>query len=200
VAGGRGWDGSRGRVYRAGPAAATPRRTAAAYDGRVSEPGSPPPPSSPPGERRLAHPPSDRYRAAEARTEAARAAPDPAASVVRGVALAVVVAVVGALAIVVLGGILTLTAGLVVVAGATGWGIAAALRFGAGERLPPGRRVRGAIVLAIATVLAGQLGLWQYARIEGGVLPPLDYLAEVFGPLVPAQVLVAVVAAWLAAR
>jgi hypothetical protein len=166
----------------------------------VSEPGPPPPTGPAPGERRLAHPPSDRYREAEARAEAARTALDPAASDARGVTLAVLVAMVGAVAIVVLGGVLTLTAGLLVVAAATGWGIAAALRFGAGERLEGGRRIWIAIALAVAAVLAGQLGLWQYARIEGGVLPLIDYLAEVFGALVPAQVVVAVVAAWLTAR
>lgn len=166
----------------------------------MSEQGPPEPTGPAPGERRLAHPPSDRYREAEARAEVARAALDPAASVARGIVLAVVVATVGAVAIVVLGGVLTLTAGLVVVAAATGWGIAAALRFGAGERLAGGRRIWIAVALAVAAVLAGQLGLWQYARIEGGVLPPIDYLAEVFGALVPAQFVVAVVGAWLAAR
>ena len=49
-------------------------------------------------------------------------------------------------------------------------------------------------------MVVGQLGLWQYARIEGGVLPPLDYLAEVFGPLVPGQFVVAAIAAWIGAR
>ena len=166
----------------------------------MSEPGPPPPAATAPGERRLAHPPSDRYRESEARAEAARAAPDPAASVARGVVLGVVVGIVGAGAIVLLGGVLSLTAGLVVVAAATGWGIAAALRFGAGERLPAGRRIGIAVGLGVAAVLAGQLGLWQYARTEGGVLPLVDYLAEVFGALVPAQFVVAVVAAWLAAR
>jgi hypothetical protein len=166
----------------------------------MSEPAEPPPPGPTPGERRLAHPPSDRYRAAEARAEAARAAPDPGASLVRAVVLAVLVAIAGAVAIVVLGGILTFTAGLVVVAAATGWGIAMALRFGAGERLSRDRRVWAAVALAAVAILAGQIGLWLYARIEGGVLPPIDYLAEVFGPLVPVQLLVAVIAAWLTAR
>lgn len=159
-----------------------------------------PPPT--PGERRLAHPPSDRYREAEARRArtAAAATPDPAASVARGVAIAVVVAIVGAAAIVVLGGVVTFTAGLVVVAGAIGWGIAAGLRFGAGDHLRPTRRVGAAVVLALGAVALGLLGLWQYARIEGGVLSPLDYLAEVFGLLVPLQLAVAAVVAWLAAR
>jgi hypothetical protein len=127
-------------------------------------------------------------------------APDPAASVARGLAIAVTVAILGAVAIVLLGGVLTLTAGLVIVAGVTGWGIAAGLRFGAGRQIRPRRRVVAAVVLAIGAVALGQLGLWQYARIEGGVLPPLEYLAEVFGVLVPGQFAAAAVVAWLAAR
>src|SRR6476469_644444 len=71
---------------------------------------APPPDATPatpsPGERRLARPPSDRYREAEAATAAAEAEAtiDPAASVARGVALAAAVAVSGAAAIVFLGG------------------------------------------------------------------------------------------------
>ena len=179
------------------------RAAQARYDDAVTDPNplpaQPPPPT--PGERRLAHPPSDRYREAEAmRAAAAAATPDPAASVARGVALGVVVAILGAAAIVVLGGLVTMTAGLVVVAGVIGWGVAAGLRFGAGEHLRPDRRVVAAVVLALGAVGLGQLGVWQYARIEGGVLAPLDYLAEVFGLLVPLQFAVAAVVAWLAAR
>ena len=57
-----------------------------------------------------------------------------------------------------------------------------------------------ALLIALGAVVVAQLGLWQYARIEGGVLPPLDYLAEVFGPLVPGQLLVAAIAARIGAR
>ena len=155
-----------------------------------------------PGERRLAHPPSDRYRAAEAAAaEAPQAAPpDPAASVPRGIAIATVVAIVGAVAIVVLGGILALSAGLVVVAAVIGWGVAIALRVGAGDHLAPRRRLALALTLSLGSVALGQLGLWQYARTEGGVLAPLDYLAEVFGFLVPFQFGAAAAAAWLSAR
>ncbi len=156
-------------------------------------------PPATPGERRLAHPPSDRYRAEEER-RAAAAAPDASASLARGLAIAVVVAMVGAIAIVLLGGVLAFTSGLVVVAGATAWGVGAALRFGAGEHLAGRRRVVTAVVIAVAAVVLGQLGLWQYAKVEGGVLPPLEYLAEVFGLLVPVQVAVAAVVAWVAAR
>jgi hypothetical protein len=155
-------------------------------------------PSSP-GERRLAHPPSDRYRAAEGRAEAA-SLPDPAASIARGVAIASVVAILGMVPIVVLGGVLALTTGLLVVAGATGWGVAVALRVGAGEYLPARRRVILAVGLTLGAIALGQLGLWLYARTEGGVLAPLDYLGEVYGPLVPLEFVAAAVVAWLVAR
>jgi hypothetical protein len=181
------------------------------YDGPVSEPdaaepasAAPPPAPRPPtpGERRLAHPPSDRYRAAEERAGATEAEgeTDRSASVARGVALAVVVAAVGAAAIVVLGGILTMTAGLVVVAAAVGWGVALALRFGAGSKLAGSRRAALAVVITLIAVGAAQLGLWQYAQLEGGVLGPLDYLWEVFGVLVPIEIVVAVGLAWVVAR
>jgi hypothetical protein len=151
-----------------------------------------------PGERRLSHPPSDRYRLAE--TPPADDRPDPGASVVRGIAIAVAVAGAGAVAIVILGGVLTVTAGLVIIAAAVGWGVGTGLRVGAGPRLPPRRRVVVAIVLAIVSIGLGQAGLWEYAQREGGVLAPLDYLAEVYGPLVPLQLLAAAGAAWLGAR
>jgi hypothetical protein len=153
-----------------------------------------------PGERRLAHPPSDRYRAAEEQQAAAAAAPDPAASLARGLVISVTVAIGGAVAIVVLGGVLSVTSGLIVLAGATGWGIAAGLRFGAGPQLRVRGRIAAAVALSIGAVLLGQLGLWQYARLEGGVLSPIDYLGEVFGLLVPIQFAVAAVTAWLTAR
>ena len=105
------------------------------------DPGAPdardPRPRDPnPGERRLARPPSDRYRATEAR-EAAVAIPDPGASTARGAALAVVAAIVAAGAIVLLGGLLSISAGLIIVAAAAGWAIAGALRYGAGDTSRP---------------------------------------------------------------
>ena len=110
------------------------------------------------------------------------------------------VAIVGAVAIVVLGGVLTLTLGLLVVAAATGWGVAMGLRFGAGDHLARRRRWVSAVGLSVAAVGLGQLGLWQYARTEGGVLAPLDYLGAVYGPLVPLQFATAAIVAWLTAR
>ncbi len=159
---------------------------------------TPQPSESPriPGERRLAHPPSDRYR------EAAPSPPveDPAASPARGIVFGTVVGVVGAAAITFLGGVLAISSGLIVAAGAIGWAVGVALHFGAGGRLAVGRRMRLAIGLALLAVALGQLGLWAYARTEGGVLGPLDYLAETFGVLVPLELLAAWIVAWATAR
>jgi len=185
-----------------------------AYDDQVTdidesasgEATSPPPDAAPatasPGERRLARPPSDRYREAEAAAAAAEAdaVVDPAASVARGVALAAAVAIMGAAAIVFLGGVLEFTEVLLVIAGFTGGGVGIALRWGAGAQLVGRRRVAIALVLALGAVAIGQLGLWQYGRSEGGVLGPLDYLSQVYGPLVVVEFAAAGVVAWLAAR
>src|SRR6187200_2532117 len=123
-----------------------------AYDARVTDiddaasdeaTKAPPPDANPatpsPGERRLARPPSDRYREAEAATAAAEAEAtlDPA------------VAIMGAAAIVFLGGVLTFTEVLLVVAGFTGGGVGIALRWGAGSHLGSRRRVAIALVLAL---------------------------------------------------
>jgi hypothetical protein len=146
-------------------------------------------PANPPGERRLSHPPSDRYA-----KKAAELAPNPAAtpttSSARRLAVGSIVALAGAATITVFGGVLTLTAGLVVVAAATGWAIGAVL---------PGR-IRAAVALGLAAVALGQLGLWVYALSEGGVLGPLDLLWQVYGGLVPLEFLGAAILAWIGAR
>jgi hypothetical protein len=153
-----------------------------------------------PGERRpgrvLDRPPSERYRTAS---------PEPApevggGSLGRGLAVATLVAIVGAAAITITGGILTITAGLLVIAAAAGWGVGLAFRLGAGAAADRPARIRSAVLIAIAGVALGQLGLWLLARQEGGVMGPIDYLAEVFGFLVPLESLFAVAGAWWAAR
>jgi hypothetical protein len=150
-----------------------------------------------PGERRLSRPPSDRYRLAEAHPSPGQ---DPAASRVRGIAFAAVAGLVGAGAITVLGGVLAVSAGLLVAAAATSWAVATGLRIGAGGRVTRGDRVRLVLTLVLAAIALGQAGLWLYARWEGGVLSPLDYLWEVFGFLVPLEFAVAALVAWIAAR
>lgn len=125
---------------------------------------------------------------------------DRATSTARAMAYAVSAALIGTGATVVLGGVLAVSAGLLVVAGATGWGVAVALRAGGPQRIDGGRRVRLAVLLTTAGVILGQLGLWLFARYEGGVLGPLDYLAETFGLLVPLQLAIAWLLAGTTAR
>lgn len=125
---------------------------------------------------------------------------DESASATRGMAYAVVAGVLGAVATIVLGGVLAVSAGLLVVALATGWAVAVGLRTGGGPHLVPARRIRLAFVLGTAAVSLGQIGLWLYARSEGGVLGPIDYLAETFGLLVPLQLVIAWIAGWASAR
>ncbi|MFL5669488.1 MAG: hypothetical protein ACJ77U_08880 [Chloroflexota bacterium] len=159
------------------------------------------PPTSLPGEqRRLARPPSERYREAEAKAAADAARDVSSASIARGLALALIVSLIGALALVLLGAIATVTTGLIVVAGAIGFGVAVALQVGAGARLSNSRRIILAIALTVGAIGLGQLGIWQYGRAEGGVLPLVDYLAEVFGPLVIVEFVIGAIVAWAVAR
>jgi hypothetical protein len=160
----------------------------------MTDPGIPTP-----GERRLAHPPSDRFRAAE-EAAAAALAPVRPVSAGRGLAYAALVVLGGAVAVTILGGVLTLTGGLLVVAALIGWGTAWALRIGAGSTIPRGRRALIAASLALLAVAGGQVGLWLYAGSEGGVLPLLDYLGQTFGPLVPIEAAIAMAVAWVTAR
>lgn len=155
-----------------------------------------------PGERRrLDHPPSDRYRPPPG-TAAADAAPldddapgatdgvDPTPPlpdrerVLRGVA----VGIAGAIAMTLLGGPLSITVGLVGAAGAIGYVVGAVMR--------PLRTA--AVAIALGSVALGLLGIWLFAGIEGGVLGPVEYLADVQGLLVPIELAVAGVLAALA--
>lgn len=149
---------------------------------------------SEPGERRLERPPSERYVAPE---------PDPVdAPGSLGLALAygALASLGGVILTVLLGGVLALSAGLLVVWGATGDIVGMLTRVGGGARLaPPGRTVV-AVVVALVGVALGQLGLWWYAGTEGGVLPLVDYLVQTFGILVPLQALLAAGFAWWGSR
>ena len=101
---------------------------------------------------------------------------------------------------VLLGGVLALSAGLLVVWAAAGNLTGTAVKvLGRGALEPPARPILAAI-LAVAGVAVGAVGLWWYAGTEGGVLPPVDYLAETFGAIVPIQAVLAAVFAWWAAR
>ena len=159
-----------------------------------------PPSTEDPGERRpgrtLERPPSERYREAEAVETAEEATSSPPTA--RAVAFAVLAAIGGAVAIAIAGEILKITAGLVVVAGVLGWVVAAVLASALADNPSLGRGGRRvmAVMIALLGVGLGQVGLWLIARNEGGVLSFIDYLAEVFGFLVPAELALAAVVAW----
>lgn len=160
----------------------------------LSETPEGPPPTPTPGERRLAHPPSDRYRAA---------APDEdlsSGSAARAVVFGTLTGIGFAIAIVLLGGVLALSTSLVLLAPILGWTIAWAVKTGADGTVSRSRLALLALALAFGAVVLGQLGLWLYARTEGGVLPFTDYLGEVYGVLVPLQFLFAVPIAWATTR
>jgi hypothetical protein len=150
-------------------------------------------PSDAPGERRLERPPSERYATPEDAAPAASGLSRP-----RRVAIGALIAVVGAVAIAVGGGLLAITAGLVVVAVAVGWGVGTIVSLGA-EPDPPSTTWT-AVALTVLGIGLGQVGLWLIARQEGGVLGLVDYLGETFGFLVPLQFLVGAVTAWWGAR
>jgi hypothetical protein len=129
----------------------------------------------------LDRPPSDRYaplpipEVAGLRTRADRAL---------GVALA------GSAVIVLLGGPLSMTAGLLAVSVVIGLIVGGILR----------QPTLLAVGIAIGAIVLGLVGVWLFARSEGGVLDPLTYLAEVQGPLAPIQLLLAALAAVVSSR
>jgi hypothetical protein len=154
-------------------------------------------PTSTPGERRLERPPSDRYRPTPPEPE-----PGPAGtgSLGRAIAFGVAAAIGGAVAITIAGGLLAITAGLLVIAGVVGWFVAASVATGARGAVARSTIRWLAVVLTVTGVALGQVGLWLLGREEGGVLSLIDYLAEVFGFLVPLQFGIAALIAWWQTR
>jgi hypothetical protein len=133
-------------------------------------------------------------------SEAESAETSPAGSPLRGLAFGGIAALVGAAAITLAGGLATITAGLLVVAAVVGCAVALAVAYGARTTLR--RRTRAAVSVgtALVGVGVGQIGLWLLARGEGGVLPLIEYLGEVFGILVPLQLAIAGLTAWWRSR
>jgi hypothetical protein len=156
------------------------RRTANADTGdrrtTDAEPGDHPPRQP----TRLERAPSERYAREQAPTARGR---DQATR-------AVGVAVAGAAVIAFLGGPLSMTGGLLAVSVVVGIVLGSTLR----PRTPL------AVGMAVGSVVLGLLGVWLFSRLEGGVLDPLAYLADVEGPLAPMQLLLAAVTAALTSR
>jgi hypothetical protein len=159
-----------------------------------------PSPGDGPGDRRLDRPPSDRYRPATVATEGGGSPSAAAGSPGRATLLGAAAALGGAAGFVVLGGLLLVTAGLLAWAVATGWAVAVGVREGGRGSLAKSGRIARSIGLAAVAVALGQIGLWLYARTEGGVLSLPDYLGQVFGALVPLAFLAAIATAWWRAR
>jgi hypothetical protein len=164
----------------------------------TDEDGAPPPST----QRQLDRAPGERYRARPDATAANVDAAPAAAARSRPLAVAVpiLVAAAGAALIGVLGSF-DIGAGLLAVSGFIGWAVAVAVVWGsdpAPERR--GRRVRWAVGLAVGSIVVGLAVLWAYSRTEGGVMDPVAYLDERFGPLAIADIVVAGVVAWLRAR
>jgi hypothetical protein len=122
------------------------------------------------------------------------------------VALGAVAALAGASVTVILGGVLAVSAGLLVVAVTTGYAVSLAVTSGDDDGPVRAGAARAgswpwiAAGLAVTGVAVGQLGLWLFARTEGGVLALPDYLGQTFGLLVPLEGLVAGVVAWWRTR
>ena len=166
-----------------------------------SAPGAEPRAAAPDRPRaELERPPGDRYRSQGGDAESGDTAGPTGASPAKGIALAVVVGVAGAILAALLEGLFAITLGLLVVAGLIGRFVTLALRAGAGDTIPARRRLAAALAVTIGALALAQLGIWLYARSEGGALGLVDYLAQTFGPLVPLQFIVGGAVAWWSAR
>lgn len=149
--------------------------------------------------RHLDAPPSQRYVLA-ARGTAGEDDAGGGPSLARGALIGGLVALFLAGVLVVLGGLFTFTAGLIVVAVFLGRLTAVGVNAGAGDAGSPAARLAIAVGLSVAGVALAQVGLWLWAGFEGGSLGLLDFLAQVYGALVPLQLLLAGGTAWLSAR
>jgi hypothetical protein len=159
-----------------------------------------------PGERRLAQPPSARYARPAPATPSATAAGAAHSALPGPLGRALLVGLAGAIVLTIVGAILTSTAGLLFAAGVTGACVGLVLARAAaptGEAVLEGavalsrRRVASwSIAVSLGAVVVAAIATWLIGRSEGGVLGPIEYLAETFGPFVPGEALVAALGAW----
>jgi hypothetical protein len=164
------------------------------------EPGERPPPPEPaettPERRTLDRPPGERYRSTDSDAETVQASAHAPA---RGLVFATLAGIAGAALAIVLGGVFAVSSGLVIVAAVIGRTVALGLRVGAGRTVSPATARTAATIIALGAVLLAQVGIWLYARSEGGVLDLVDYLGQTFGLLVPLEFVLAGLIAWLSA-
>jgi hypothetical protein len=111
-------------------------------------------------------------------------------------------AAIGGAGLFALAGPLSVDTGLLVAGVAVGWVVGVAVRTGA-ARAPAGAsgtRVATAIALGFAACAFAWAGTWAWSHVQGGVLGPAEFLVQVYGPLVPAQLLFATAAAAVGSR
>ncbi len=159
-------------------------------------PESPDPGDRAPAQARLAHPPSDRYRAVPAEAEH----PERKTSLTLGFAAGSAAAILSAAVFTLLAGGLAFDVGLLVAAVFAGWLVAQAVRWGAGS--VPSRRLRIGLAVALALVglTLGELGTWLWARSQGGDLALVDHLWTTYGPIFPLEYALALIASAWSAR
>lgn len=149
-----------------------------------------------PPKRLLERPPSEGLAASSA-TTTATGAPAATGTPGRAVAYGLGAAAAGAAVHVAAGTLLLWTAALLVVAVTIGIAVGLAVAVGGGASLVPATRRLLAVGLALGAVV-GAVGLnWA---LSGMYLGPLDYLAQVYGLLVPAQLVLAAAGATAGAR
>jgi hypothetical protein len=106
----------------------------------------------------------------------------------------------GAVGLGLLGGPLSLTAGLLVVVFITGRLVGWLVRAGAAASLSSRARSSIAVALALGGTTLGLGGMWLWAMGEGGRLGFVEFLADVYGPLIPLEYLIVTLTAWWSAR
>ena len=162
------------------------------------EPGERPP--APTGAR-LERAPSERYRRPGA--PSGSGAVTPAASAAGPITAAACVAIVGAGVLTFILGVILAPTGTFVVSLLAGVAIGLIVSgAAAGPNAPLNRdtAIRIAVGLALGMAILTGLGTWVLARAEGGVMDPVSYLWTTFGFGIPAQAIIAVLAAaWGAA-
>ena len=176
-------------------------------------------PAPPAPARQLDRAPGERYRAPAAGAPSGRgpgSRPDPGTaspgssaardtraqstgSPTRGV-LAGVGAAAGSALVYALLGQVDLGLGLLAIAAFVGWVVAIAIVWGAGAARPIPRQPLIAALLGAGAIVVGLLLAWAWSRVEGGVLGPLDYTDQRYGPVAYLEILVAGAVAGLRAR
>jgi hypothetical protein len=161
-----------------------------------------------PGERhrtgppRLDRVPGERYAArANGPALATRSGTAAAGRAPRSLLAAALAAAAGALLFCALG-TLDLGPGLIAAAAGIGWAVALALLWSPGGAESGSRRRRVTVAggLGAAAILVGLMLNWAWSRAVGGVLDPIAYLDQRYGPLALLDVAVAAIAGAARAR